>query len=243
VVDLSSLHVDVNVGESDISKIKEGTPVAVNLDGIPGRSFTGKVTFISSKSTVTNNVTSYLTTVTLDNGSANSLTQAYQSEFNKLLQGNRGQGQGQGQGAAGRNAGGVGAAQLAASNGICGYIPAGRNNATSQETPKAGMTANVTFCLNLKAGVLSVPNRAIQTKFQNGQRESYVNVLVDKATSKIEERPVLVGLVGDTYTEITGGNLKDGDVIVLSSTPTNRVTTGGGFFGGGGPGGGGGRGG
>ncbi|HEX2914891.1 MAG TPA: HlyD family efflux transporter periplasmic adaptor subunit [Chloroflexia bacterium] len=259
IVDLSSLHVEVNVGESDISKIKENIPVVINLDAISGRSFTGKVTFISSKATVTNNVTSYLTTVTLDRGSANSLFETYQSEFSKLLQGS---GTGQGQRALATPSGNVatvtvsgertpgstpaarssgssqsGAAPRASSaTSVCGYIFSSQNS-TDQQSPKAGMTSNVNFCLNVKAGVLSVPNRAIKTKVQNGQQISYVEVLVDRATSKIEQRQIITGLVGDSYTEVTGGNIKEGDKIVISTTPTNQVTTtgGGGTGGGGGP--------
>ncbi len=241
VVDLSSLHVDVTVGETDIAKIKEGTAVAVNLDGISSRSFTGKITFISSKSTVTQNVVNYLATVTLDQGTANSLFEAYQGEFNKLLQrptGGTGRGAAPG-GAAGAAPGGFqipaganlprgASAQIAAATGICGYSLAGLfGQAQDQAQPKPGMTANVTVCLNLKAGILSVPNRAIKTKSENGQRISYVDVLVDKATSKIESRPISVGLAGDNYTEVTGGDLKDGDLIVLSTTPTNRGAGGG----------------
>ena len=251
VVDLSSLHVDVNVAESDIAQVKLDLPVAVNLDGVPSRSFSGKVTFISSKSTVTSNVVSYLTTVTLDSGSANSLFQTYQSEFNKLLQRQGGNGTG---GAVGGPPAGVQAprgasAQIAAATGICGYSLSSlsnQGNSTNQPTPKVGMTANVTFCLGLKAGVLAVPNRAIKTKRENGQQVSYVQVLVDAATNKIEDRPILTtGLVGDSYTEITGGNIKEGDRIVLSTAAstggTGGAATGGGagFPGGGGNGGGG----
>jgi multidrug efflux pump subunit AcrA (membrane-fusion protein) len=270
IVDLSSLHVDVNVGETDISKIKENMPVALNLDGIPNRSFTGKVTFIASKAVVTSNVVNYSVTVTLDQGTANSLVEAYPTEFAKLLQRpngganqarNGGANQAAAPGAAttpggtpaatGANAGtgtGTGAqlpkgasAALATSTGICGYTlnSAFNQGAASAEQPKVGMTANVTFCLDLKAGVLSVPNRAIKTHTVGGQRSSYVTVLVDAATNKTEDRNIVTGLAGDSYTEITGGNIKDGDLIVLSTTPTNRATTGGGgaggFGGGGGP--------
>ncbi|HEX2915360.1 MAG TPA: HlyD family efflux transporter periplasmic adaptor subunit [Chloroflexia bacterium] len=255
VVDLSSLHVDVNVGETDISKIKENMPVAVNLDAIPNRSFTGKVTFISSKSTVTNNVVNYLATVTLDQNGTNSLLDAYQGEFDKLQQalraGNTNNATGQTQGGGQFARGGGAGAQFAAASGICGYNIGNlfRNNAnaaaqSSQNDPKVGMTANVTFCESLKAGVLSVPNRAIKTKFENGQRVTYVTVLLDRETGKTEDRPITTGLQGDTYTEVTGGNLKDGDQIVVSTTPTNS-TTGGNNRGGGGfniPGGGGGGG-
>lgn len=266
IVDLSSLHVDVNVGEADIAKIKENMPVALNLDGIPNKSFTGKVTFISSKAVVTSNVVNFTATVTLDQGTANSLIQAYPTEFARLFQrstGGQGGRQDQGQpsnthtgtadaastpgGTPGTNAGsgatsGAGAqlprgasAALASATGICGYTLSSNN---STEQPKIGMTANVTFCLNLKAGVLSLPNRAIKTRSAGGQRSSYVTVLVDAATNKTEDRTILTGLVGDSYTEITGGNIKEGDQIVLSTTPTNTRTTTNGFGSGGGGGGG-----
>ncbi|MBN9390285.1 MAG: efflux RND transporter periplasmic adaptor subunit [Chloroflexi bacterium] len=268
VVDLSSLHVDVNVGETDISKITENMPVALNLDGIPNKSFTGKVTFISSKATVTSNVVNYTVTVTLDQGSTNSLVNAYPQEFAKLLQrptggtftGRNGTGgtaaagtpgaattpggtaaagapTGTGTGATNGNGGtGVrgGSAALATATGVCGYTLS-TNNSTQQ--PKIGMTANVTFCLNLKAGVLAVPNRAVKTHRVNGVTSSYVTILLDAATNKTEDVDIVTGLVGDSYTEITGGNIKEGDVIVVSTASTGgttRTTTTGGFGGGGG---------
>jgi multidrug resistance efflux pump len=272
VVDLSSLHVDVNVGETDISKITENMPVALNLDGIPNKSFTGKVTFISSKATVTSNVVNYSVTVTLDQGSTNSLVNAYPQEFAKLLQrpgggtgtfagrtgtaasgtpgaattpggtaasGTPGAANGTGTGATNGN-GGTGvrgaSAALASATGVCGYT---LSTSTSTEQPKIGMTANVTFCLNLKAGVLAVPNRAVKTHVVNGVRSSYVTILLDAATNKTENVDIVTGLVGDSYTEITGGNIKEGDQIVVSTAATGATTTGtggfGGFGGGGGP--------
>jgi HlyD family secretion protein len=277
VVDLSALHVDVSVGESDISKIKEGLPVAVNLDGIPNRSFTGKVTFVSSKASVSNNVVSYLVTVTLDSGAANSLREAYPNAFPQIIQQSPNTTGGKGPaatpgvtndkpasgsaipkasgpsndavfvGPAGAAPISNGAGALAAASGICGYNPLSLlNQGANAATPKPGMTATVTFCLSLKTGVLSVPNRAIKTKIENNQPVKYVEVLVDKATSKIEQRPILSGAVGDSNTEVTGGSLKAGDVIVLSRTGSggnnnNQNLTGGpGSFSAGGPGAGGG---
>jgi HlyD family secretion protein len=285
LVDYSALHVDVNVGENDISKIKLGQAVAVNLDAIANRSFTGKITYISSKSTVSNNVVNFLVTVTLDTPPANTFNEVWGQELTKYLEALRGNGQGQqgqgqnrqgqgaqgtgtqgaqgqgaqgaqGQGQQGQGQGGFGGfgggtggripAALAAQLGVCGYTPSFGGNNANAEQPKVGMSANVTVCLDFKGGVPSVPNRALKTKTENGRRVQYVQVLVDKNTSKIEDRVVTTGLVGDNYTEITGGNLTEQDQIVLSTTPTNRATT---TFpgGGGGPvavpaGGGGGRG-
>jgi multidrug resistance efflux pump len=243
VVDFSVLRIEVNVGESDIGKVKEGMAVAINLDSMPGRSFTGKVTFIASKSTVTNNVVSYLATVTLDQGQTNSLFEAYPAEFEKILQsltGGRGAPGGATGFPGGAGAGGTGfqipgniqlprgaAAQIAAQTGVCGYSPLSLfTQDTSQ--PKVGMTANVTFCQSLKAGNLSVPNRAIQYRTTGGQRVAYLNVLTNRELGTREERPVVVGTAGDSYTEISGGNIKEGDIIILTTTSNtggNRTGT------------------
>jgi multidrug efflux pump subunit AcrA (membrane-fusion protein) len=100
------------------------------------------------------------------------------------------------------------------------------------------MTSSVSICENVKAGVLSVPTRAIKTDTTTRQR--YVQVL--DANGAIVNKNITAGLAGDTNTEITGGELKEGDKVVLSTTPTNRSTgaNAGGFPGGGGGGGGGG---
>lgn len=239
LVDSSTLHVDVNVSETDIGKIKEGIPVAINLEGVPNHSFTGKVTFVSTDATVNSNVVSYAVTVTLDKGSTNSLMEAYKAEFDKLL-GVSGAVKPSGQPASGgspagnapsssagspnvvgagpivqTSGGGGGGLTLAPADGICGYNPISLFGATDdQPAPRSGMSASVTFCLSLKAGNLSVPNRAVKTKVENNKPVRYVQVLVDKATGKLEDRPVLVGLVGDSLTEITGGALKEGDAVV-----------------------------
>jgi HlyD family secretion protein len=100
------------------------------------------------------------------------------------------------------------------------------------------MTTSVSICEDVKAGVLSVPTRAIKTDTTTRQR--YVQVL--DANGATVNKTVTVGLAGDTNTEITGGDLKDGDKVILSTTPTNRTTgnnPGGAFPGGGGGAGGG----
>jgi HlyD family secretion protein len=119
LVDPSALHVDVNVGETDVSKLKLGMPVAVNLDAIPGKSFTGSITFIASKATVTNNVVIYVATVTLDpidtsntntfSTANNSLLKTYGTVL-QSFQANRQGGQGQGNQASGTANAGTGAA-------------------------------------------------------------------------------------------------------------------------------------
>jgi len=315
IVDTSELHVDVNVGESDISKIKLNQGVTLGFDAIASRSFTGKVTFISPKSQVSSNVVSYLVTVTLDGQGKNSLQEAFPDQYQKYLDTIRAQFQrAAGQagaangtpGTATTAAGGAGGfqipagaqipaqfqaqvAQLRNSSSFCGFTPTGGagfggaagggrqgagnpaattagnpavttapagtttpganagggrqgggNNAAGaanqqiQAQPKIGMTATVTVCLDVKAGVLSVPTRAIKTNTTD--RTRYVEIL--DANGNTVKRTVTAGLQGDTATEITGGELKDGDKAIISSTPTNRSTgTNNNPFGGGGGGG------
>jgi HlyD family secretion protein len=242
LVDTSQFRVDVSVSESDVSKIQVGQAVVINLDAIQGRSYTGKVTFVSPKASVQQNVVSYAVTVTLDEPGKNSLQEVFPNDYQKYVQelqsqaqqflganqgnvqrptgGNAGGGAGRG-GAAGGNAQ-VNAqiAQAISGLGFCGFLPNLSRNTTD---PKAGMTATVTVCLQAKAGVLSVPNRALKT--DTATRTRYVEVL-DPATSTTSRKTVTVGSQGDSYTEITGGELKEGDLVVTSttsSTNTNRT--------------------
>lgn len=280
LVDASALHVDMNVGETDVNKVHLNDPVAVNFDALTGKSFTGKVTFISSKATVTNNVVIYVVTVTLDpiGGSANpfdptnnSILQKYPALVSVLGSQGRGQGQGQGAGAANGTAGATtgGAAPAnttpgagAATGGqagrggfgggtggvnLCGWTP---GRLTAQDTPKIGMSANVTVCLDLQvpaAGKVAVASRAIKTRNEqvtataaNGttttrpQQVKYVTILEDKATNKTKDVQVETGLVGDTFTIITNGEIKEGDQVVISTGTTTTRATGANGAGGGG---------
>jgi len=93
---------------------------------------------------------------------------------------------------------------------------------------KPGMTASAAVVTDKKANVLLVPNRAIHVV--GGQRT--VTVLFEGQQIPVT---VQVGLSNDTQTEITGGQLREGDTIVLNAT--TATSTGGGGFGGGGGGG------
>ncbi len=94
---------------------------------------------------------------------------------------------------------------------------------------KQGMTANATVTVSKATNALSVPNLAIT--HTGGQ--AYVTVYADGQQTQTQ---VTTGVVGDQFTEITGG-LNDGEQIVI---PTVRAasgtgtTRGGGGFGGGG---------
>lgn len=96
---------------------------------------------------------------------------------------------------------------------------------------KPGMTAAVAIVIERRADVLLVPNRAIRVT--NGQRT--VTVMFEGQQIPV---PVSVGLSNETLSEITEGQLREGDAVVLNQTTTTARTTGGlfGFIGGGGGG-------
>jgi HlyD family secretion protein len=98
--------------------------------------------------------------------------------------------------------------------------------ANPDPTLKPGMTASAAVVTDKKANVLLVPNRAIHVS--GGQRT--VTVLFEGQQIPVT---VQVGLSNDTQSEITGGQLKDGDTLVLNAT-TAASSTRGGFGGGGG---------
>ena len=90
-------------------------------------------------------------------------------------------------------------------------------NADAQVKP--GMSANVTVITNKVENAILVPNTSVFTDANGGQ---YVYTVQNGGTTKV---PVKVGVVSDSTTQITSGNLKAGDTIVLSFASTS--TTGG----------------
>ncbi|MBI5879357.1 MAG: efflux RND transporter periplasmic adaptor subunit [Chloroflexi bacterium] len=81
---------------------------------------------------------------------------------------------------------------------------------------KSGMTANVSIIVDKRENVLLVPNRALRT--QGGQRVVQLQTPVGVA-----QTPVTIGLAGDTQTEIVSG-IKEGDVVVITSTTSSSST-------------------
>lgn len=67
IADLSSMKVDVQVDELDISKVKTGQTADLTFDAISGKTYTGTVDSISQMGTTSNNVTTYDVIVTVNN--------------------------------------------------------------------------------------------------------------------------------------------------------------------------------
>ena len=59
LVDDSSLHIDVNVSESDSANVRVGQPASISLDSVPGQSIQGSVVRVSPVAVTTSNVTAF----------------------------------------------------------------------------------------------------------------------------------------------------------------------------------------
>lgn len=75
---------------------------------------------------------------------------------------------------------------------------------------RSGMTAAVNIVVEKLENVLLVPNRAV--RFRDGKRVVYVQ----NATGMLNAINVQIGSSSELYSEITGGDLKEGDVVVLN---------------------------
>ncbi len=68
VADMSKMQIETQVDESDIGKIRVGQKANFTVDAYPGNNFTGTVTRISQKATVTQNVVYYSVVIDVDGG-------------------------------------------------------------------------------------------------------------------------------------------------------------------------------
>jgi len=66
LVDLSRLEAQVNVGETDLPRVKVGEAVQVTFDALPGQTYTATVTEVALVGTTTQGVVNYPVTVALD---------------------------------------------------------------------------------------------------------------------------------------------------------------------------------
>ncbi len=68
IVDLSTLHIDVSLSETDAAKVQLRQPVALTFDALPNVTLTGKVATIAPAATTDQNVVTYLVQVEFDAG-------------------------------------------------------------------------------------------------------------------------------------------------------------------------------
>jgi HlyD family secretion protein len=119
------------------------------------------------------------------------------------------------------------ASSATVSSGVVDYYATVTLNQTNA-TLKQGMTANATVTVSKATNALTVPNNAI-TRVAG---QAYVNAYIN---GQQVQTAIETGVVGDQYTEVTGG-LNEGEQIVLATVrlATGTTTRGGGAFGGGG---------
>ncbi len=63
IADMSMMQISVQVDESDVGRVKVGQKVSFTVDAYPGKTFTGVVSNVSNKATITQNVVYYPVTV------------------------------------------------------------------------------------------------------------------------------------------------------------------------------------
>lgn len=66
IADMSKMQISVQVDESDVGQVNNGQKVSFTVDSYPGRTFTGIVSNVSNKASVTQNVVYYPVTVDVD---------------------------------------------------------------------------------------------------------------------------------------------------------------------------------
>jgi HlyD family secretion protein len=66
LADLSDLYLDLTVDEVDVVRLKEGMPVEITLDALPGRSFRGHIDAIAPAATEAGGAATYRVRVVLD---------------------------------------------------------------------------------------------------------------------------------------------------------------------------------
>jgi HlyD family secretion protein len=70
LVDRSTLHIEVNLSETDAAKVQVGQPVTLTFDALPNVTLTGKVATIAPVATVNQNVVTYPVQVEFNPGDA-----------------------------------------------------------------------------------------------------------------------------------------------------------------------------
>jgi HlyD family secretion protein len=96
------------------------------------------------------------------------------------------------------------------------------------EIVRPGLTAAVNIIASQVEDVLLIPNRAVRVR--DGQR-----IVTVSRGGTLEAVEIELGASSDLFSEVVGGELQEGDLIILNppSTFMDREGGGGGMFGGG----------
>lgn len=83
---------------------------------------------------------------------------------------------------------------------------------------KSGMTATADITVSTISNAVLVPSSAIRTV--NSQKKVYI-----LQNNTVQTVTITTGEVGDTLTQVTSGNLKAGELVILNPTSTTTTTT------------------
>ncbi len=203
--DLSKMQIDSAFAEADIGNIRVGQPVRFNVDAFPDRSFQGQVKQIRLNPTNTSNVVTYNVVVSVDNpeqillpGMTAYVNIAVARRENVLL----------------------------VPNAALRYRP--EEKAEDRKAPAAGAPGGVLSGMSPRLG----PPPSGTGQRNGGRREASgnggkgtVHVLRD---GQVVPVPVSLGITDNRNTEVTGGELKAGDRVIVSDTPTGAAPASGG---------------
>ncbi|HZD57482.1 MAG TPA: efflux RND transporter periplasmic adaptor subunit [Anaerolineales bacterium] len=103
------------------------------------------------------------------------------------------------------------------SSGVVNY-PVVMRITNADEHILPGMTASITIVVDQVEDALLVPNKAIRT---SGDQKT-ATVLFEGQQITV---PVTVGLVGDSMSEVTSDQLREGDAVVVSGSVASTTTT------------------
>ncbi|MBI4232859.1 MAG: HlyD family efflux transporter periplasmic adaptor subunit [Chloroflexi bacterium] len=213
VADPTQVEVSAQVDETNVAQLQIGQETQVTLDSLPGVPLRGRLSLVAPTAQVQQGVTSYLVTIALSLGAAESSPQRAANRPSQQAQGFR--------------PGSQGTASPRAQGAQSQERPGG--NPGAQRSPllaiRAGMTATVQIVIEQRNDVLMVPLRALQS----GEQGRVVSVAENSQTVS---RPVEIGLTNDQYAEVLSG-LKEGDRVVLPSTRGSQTQSPQGGFGGG----------
>jgi HlyD family secretion protein len=223
--DLTKMKVECSVDEADIGKVKEGQKVRFTVEAFPNDNFTGVVRQVRYSPETTQNVVTYTTVVDVENpekklmpgmtatvsiivgeardvlkvpnGALRFTPNLSPEELRKIQEEMLAQRQQQ----AGQD-GQTGVAQKAA-----GQRPAGGQRGAAQAGP--------TTAFQGAAGT------------QSGQRRQQMpRVWLLGEDGKLKMAFIRTGVTDNAYSEITRGELKEGDLVIIGTeTPQNRNTT------------------
>ncbi|RRR73282.1 MAG: HlyD family efflux transporter periplasmic adaptor subunit [Candidatus Viridilinea halotolerans] len=66
IVDTSELRIEVNISDTDVARVRIGQSARINVDGLPGLTFSGSVTFIAPTASVVGNIRTFPVRITID---------------------------------------------------------------------------------------------------------------------------------------------------------------------------------